>query len=109
MSSWERGEDPWEAHARYFKKCPYLVKSKGLSWVREVNANPIPEAIAVENVLDVSNYYSPLDCKICYAKPVKVVFLPCKHLVTCKLCATAVSRCVVCRTDIASTLSVFLS
>lgn len=110
LSTWERGDDPWVEHARYFKQCPYLVKSKGLSWVKEVCSEPVPVALSLEKKrVDVNHYYSALECKICFDDSVSVVFMPCRHLVACFLCATSVRRCAICRTDITSIMRVFLS
>ena len=36
-------------------------------------------------------------CKICLDREVKIVFLPCGHLVACQICASAMRECPVCR------------
>ncbi|XP_059141214.1 uncharacterized protein LOC131929045 [Physella acuta] len=41
-----------------------------------------------------------LICKICMDKEVKIVFLPCGHLVSCQECAVAFHDCPVCRSHI---------
>lgn len=48
-------------------------------------------------------------CKICYAKEVGVVFLPCAHIVACVDCAPALSTCAVCRKPLEATFRAFLS
>lgn len=48
-------------------------------------------------------------CKICFAKEVGVVFLPCGHIVACVDCAPALSTCAVCRKPLGATVRAFLS
>jgi baculoviral IAP repeat-containing protein 7/8 len=49
------------------------------------------------------------NCKICFEKKLDIVFLPCRHLVTCSQCATSVDKCVVCRKTIEILLKIYLS
>lgn len=41
-----------------------------------------------------------VECKICMAEEVGVVFLPCGHLLTCVMCAPALTTCPLCRQPI---------
>ncbi|CAG5128038.1 unnamed protein product [Candidula unifasciata] len=43
---------------------------------------------------------SNLTCKICMDKEVKIVFLPCGHLISCQECAVALQDCPLCRSHI---------
>ncbi|XP_053564847.1 baculoviral IAP repeat-containing protein 7 isoform X2 [Bombina bombina] len=36
LRNWERGDDPWREHARWFPECEFLVQSKGQAFVRTV-------------------------------------------------------------------------
>lgn len=47
-------------------------------------------------------------CKICMAKDVSVVFIPCGHLVACKECARLLNECPLCRTDIMKIQEIFM-
>ncbi|NXU02032.1 XIAP ligase, partial [Buphagus erythrorhynchus] len=47
-------------------------------------------------------------CKICMAKDVSVVFIPCGHLVACKECAQLLNECPLCRTDIMKIQEIFM-
>ncbi|XP_069723399.1 E3 ubiquitin-protein ligase XIAP isoform X1 [Phaenicophaeus curvirostris] len=47
-------------------------------------------------------------CKICMAKEISVVLIPCGHLVACKECAGALTECPLCRTDIMKRQEVFM-
>lgn len=35
LCNWERGDDPWEEHARWFPKCQFVLLSKGDAFVRD--------------------------------------------------------------------------
>ncbi|XP_071818496.1 uncharacterized protein [Apostichopus japonicus] len=47
-------------------------------------------------------------CKICLDNDVEVLFLPCKHLVTCADCATRIDTCPICRTEIDDKIYVYM-
>ncbi|NXF88080.1 XIAP ligase, partial [Eubucco bourcierii] len=47
-------------------------------------------------------------CKICMAKDISVVFIPCGHLVACKECAESFHDCPLCRTNIMKKQEVFM-
>ncbi|NXG57432.1 XIAP ligase, partial [Hemiprocne comata] len=47
-------------------------------------------------------------CKICMAKEVSVVFIPCGHLLACKECAEALTECPLCRTNIMRRQEVYM-
>ncbi|XP_047391811.1 baculoviral IAP repeat-containing protein 7 isoform X2 [Sciurus carolinensis] len=36
LQSWERGDDPWTEHAKWFPRCQFLLQSKGRGFVRSV-------------------------------------------------------------------------
>ncbi|XP_064015558.1 E3 ubiquitin-protein ligase XIAP isoform X2 [Pogoniulus pusillus] len=47
-------------------------------------------------------------CKICMAKDISVVLIPCGHLVACKECAEPFDDCPLCRTNIMKKQEVFM-
>lgn len=47
-------------------------------------------------------------CKICMAKNISVVLIPCGHLVACKECAEAVNECPLCRANIMKRQEIFM-
>ena len=47
-------------------------------------------------------------CAICFDAPATVVFLPCRHLVSCRKCAEQLSICSHCRGPIESKMDVFI-
>ncbi|NP_001156719.1 baculoviral IAP repeat-containing protein 7 precursor [Mus musculus] len=36
LQSWERGDDPWTEHARWFPRCQFLLRSKGRDFVERI-------------------------------------------------------------------------
>jgi len=50
-----------------------------------------------------------VECKICMAEEVGVVFLPCGHLLSCVMCAPAMTNCPLCRQQIRGRVRTFLS
>ncbi|XP_033742582.1 baculoviral IAP repeat-containing protein 7-A-like isoform X3 [Pecten maximus] len=48
-------------------------------------------------------------CKVCLDEEASIVFLPCGHLVTCPMCASALQKCPVCRTYIRGTVKAIVS
>lgn len=50
-----------------------------------------------------------VECKICMAEEVGVVFLPCGHLLSCVMCAPAMVKCPLCRQQILGRVRTFLS
>ncbi|XP_047350466.1 putative inhibitor of apoptosis [Vespa velutina] len=48
-------------------------------------------------------------CKICYSAEMSIVFLPCKHMVSCLNCASTLSQCPICRKPIDLVISAILS
>ena len=67
-------------------------------------SSTVPEEYADELKLPASDdserRMKNVECKICMAEEVGVVFLPCGHLLTCVMCAPALSTCPLCRQPI---------
>ncbi|NXK90332.1 XIAP ligase, partial [Formicarius rufipectus] len=84
---------------------------------REEEPNEIP--VEQDELIQLQNLYLSTEeklrrlqeeklCKICMAKDVSVVFIPCGHLVACKECAQVLSECPLCRTDIMKRQEIFM-
>ncbi|XP_060065235.1 baculoviral IAP repeat-containing protein 2-like [Ylistrum balloti] len=48
-------------------------------------------------------------CKVCLDEEANIVFLPCGHLVTCPMCASALRKCPICRCFIRGTVKAIVS
>lgn len=68
----------------------------------------------LKNELDEKNQMmtrqsDSLICKICLDKHIEVLFMPCRHLISCHDCARRLQRrCPVCRNEIHNTIFVIL-
>ncbi|KAM9274031.1 E3 ubiquitin-protein ligase XIAP isoform 1-T5 [Morus bassanus] len=84
---------------------------------REEEPNEIP--VEQDELIQLQNLYLSTEeklrrlqeeklCKICMAKDISVVLLPCGHLVACKECAEALNECPLCRTNIMKRQEIFM-
>lgn len=44
LRNWEKGDDPWHEHARWFPTCPYVLSVKGQGYVNAVKAESREDA-----------------------------------------------------------------
>lgn len=134
LKDWEDNDSPWEEHALWFPKCPYLFLQKGSDYIKEVKQKRDPrtapstplsesssetkenhetEQLSVKKSATASADEDPRNektlCKICYKNEVGVVFLPCGHIVACVECSAALKTCAVCRKPLEATVRAFLS
>ncbi|NXL57009.1 XIAP ligase, partial [Chordeiles acutipennis] len=84
---------------------------------REEEPNEIP--VEQDELIQLQNLYLSTEeklrrlqeeklCKICMAKDISVVLIPCGHLVACKQCAEALNECPLCRTNIMNRQEIFM-
>lgn len=123
LFSWKKEDDPETEHKKYMKNCLY-TKAKASPAVRELleegldeedilqayfkcaNATPSTALRKELNNEKVSHREDP-KCRICLDLYANVLFLPCKHLITCSDCAYKVDTCPICRSTIVSKMPVF--
>ncbi|XP_044005557.1 baculoviral IAP repeat-containing protein 7-like [Aphidius gifuensis] len=82
IKDWLPNEDPWEEHARYFKECYFVRVIKGQEFIDHFK---IPQTDD-----------QPSDDE----EAESILFLPCRHFVSCGNCSTDLKKCVICRADI---------
>ncbi|XP_005022182.4 E3 ubiquitin-protein ligase XIAP isoform X1 [Anas platyrhynchos] len=70
------------------------------------NENPLEQDLSMEEKL--RRLQEEKLCKICMAKDISVVLIPCGHLVACKECAEAVNVCPLCCTNILKRQKIFM-
>ncbi|NXJ00797.1 XIAP ligase, partial [Psophia crepitans] len=84
---------------------------------REEEPNEIP--VERDQLIRLQNLYLSTEeklrrlqeeklCKICMAKDISVVLIPCGHLVACKECAEGLHECPLCRTNIMKRQEIFM-
>ncbi|XP_048240043.1 baculoviral IAP repeat-containing protein 7-like [Haliotis rufescens] len=49
LRTWERGDDPWAEHARWFPQCPYVRQVKGESFIQTALGGHEPSAATAGN------------------------------------------------------------
>lgn len=51
-----------------------------------------------------------MECKICFEKEIKILFLPCKHIIACKSCSDdpRIIECSYCQTRISQKIEIFI-
>nr|XP_053782601.1 baculoviral IAP repeat-containing protein 7 isoform X4 [Desmodus rotundus] len=132
LQTWERGDDPWTEHAKWFPRCEFLLRTKGRDFVCSVQESlrhplgswllptPHPEKRPAQRVpgsqppgaQDAEEQLRRLreerTCKVCLDRTVGIVFVPCGHLV-CTMCAPSLQLCPICRAPIHSCVRTFLS
>uniref|UniRef100_A0A8C5PK55 RING-type E3 ubiquitin transferase n=1 Tax=Leptobrachium leishanense TaxID=445787 RepID=A0A8C5PK55_9ANUR len=73
LSNWERGDDPWREHAKWFPRCEFLVRSMGQAYVHGVqesyfsstdtSVSPDRPHVSVRSPTSLTG--SPSDCQSC--------------------------------------------
>lgn len=135
FKDWADNDDAWQLHAEFYGKCAYLNLMKDSAFIEKAaklremiyskaeccpaqadqkideivkqpqNSSKNPTAEEAEEKED-----SRL-CKICFNNEVSMIYLPCRHIVTCKKCTASLLKpqCPACRQPIESVLKVFFS
>ena len=84
VHNWENGDTAMEEHRRIYPHCPYV------------------------KACDNQDKDNGLLCKVCMDSNIQCLFLPCRHVACCEHCSNLISKCPVCRADIAAVLKVFI-
>ncbi|XP_061214079.1 E3 ubiquitin-protein ligase XIAP [Neopsephotus bourkii] len=120
LQEWKENEDPWEQHAKWFPGCRFVGKEKGIEFINNVHlrdgcrdsTTEAAEGTVLPTDLSTEEKLRRLQeeklCKICMAKDVSVVLIPCGHLIACKECAAAVDKCPLCRANIMKKQEIFM-
>ncbi|KAK0168561.1 hypothetical protein PV327_002347 [Microctonus hyperodae] len=137
LKDWEPEDDPWTQHAKWFKKCYYVLMVKGQAFINSVTGQPIAPPSKEETLqmnlpskiekVEATASAEPEEkpnvelkavcksaddarmCKICYNEELGVVFLPCGHMVACTRCAPGMTSCAVCREPVTMTVRAIIS
>lgn len=93
--NWIPTSDVWEEHSRYKDTCEFI----------NVKLNKC--SITLKGKKD--NDICTSTCIICLKSDKCIVFLPCRHFVSCVDCAFSVTNCFICRDSVESFLKIFVS
>jgi hypothetical protein len=74
-----------------------------------VEEDPVAEQVA-DQVVEQDVEEQTTLCSVCFSNKKNVVFMPCRHMACCEMCASNqnVTNCVLCRTPIEQTIVVFI-
>lgn len=114
LKDWSETDQPWEEHARWFPKCPFVVVIKGEDFVNkhcERRNKVVTEKRRIStNHIAVNEpaVAKGVECVVCLSFERDIVFLPCKHCCTCTSCGLSFDNCVYCRTPVTSVMKVFI-
>ncbi|AAQ21613.1 iap-3 [Cryptophlebia leucotreta granulovirus] len=113
LSMWERDEDPWEEHARWYGSCAFLKLVKGEEFIQKIHSErcmlkdeSLPPSPQTQKLEDAEND-NDLLCKICFDKERNVCFVPCHHVVACVWCALVFKKCPACQQDIKDVIRLY--
>ncbi|KFU98314.1 E3 ubiquitin-protein ligase XIAP, partial [Tauraco erythrolophus] len=110
LQQWKENEDPWDQHAKWFPGCRFVRKEKGLEFINNVHLRDAcrDSTVNLSTEEKLRRLQEEKLCKICMAKDISVVLIPCGHLVACKECAGGLTECPLCRSDIMKRQEIFM-
>lgn len=119
LVDWQEKDIPWYEHARWFSNCPFLHIHKGKQFVSFLQKLKITwrdrkplERMLLETESTTDDLHKSAqmvkECLVCLTSERSIVFLPCKHCVTCTSCGLSVDSCVYCRAPITSMIKIYL-
>lgn len=125
LKDWENDDVPWEQHARWFDRCPYVQLVKGRDYVQRVISEacviraaeekpaPAPQPPLTRpgaaNAPEEKSLEDSRICKICYTEEQNVCFVPCGHVVACAKCALSTDKCPMCRRSFTNAVRLYFS
>lgn len=107
MSQLKPGEDLWVRHAIIASECIFLRNRKGEKFIQEAENKVFfnEKSSTINNSHEQQPkikiiFATPLDCKICFSRQIKILFLPCSHLAICAHCSISLDKCCICKETI---------
>lgn len=89
---------------------PLLESDSGYSSIEDTETSETTSVPSTKELLEENERLKDEKaCRVCLTNERNVLFLPCRHLVTCPDCAVVVEKCPVCRSQIECTVKVFKS
>jgi Inhibitor of Apoptosis domain/Zinc finger, C3HC4 type (RING finger) len=130
--NWVQGDDPWEEHCAFSPQCGFLRLLKGEEYIthaketrarkkaleaEQQQASPVDSIVEKQPESGLNNVSTQTEsiklqddddsCTVCMDADRNIAFVPCGHLLTCAVCSLAMKKCPICRSEIASFLSVY--
>jgi len=113
LRRWEENDIPWVEHANFFPDCPYVIAMKYKERLGTVDSQTTQQK-PIENASEPSDESAAPEiddnivCTLCYSQKRSVLFLPCKHLLSCGQCSTRLDSCPLCRSKLEGCIKVQL-
>lgn len=103
LKDWEHDDVPLLEHAKHSKGCEFInLKKDEIESIKQLMGQS-----SKSNGLEIKDETTkePSDpnalCKICLMRTANLVFLPCKHVVSCDQCVSGLKKkCPICRNKI---------
>jgi baculoviral IAP repeat-containing protein 7/8 len=96
----------WEEHAYWFPKCILVRTLKGIDYIKKVQEKKEKELnLKIECQMPTAN--SNTNCKVCLENVAEILYLPCRHIASCRRCKLLLMKCPVCRQKCDSFIHVF--
>lgn len=122
LKDWDEFDDPWQMHARFFGECEFVRLMKGKEFIKNARENRTRDhhqdastsasTSASALMSSGSDGKTSIDekflCVICFENQIDAVFLPCRHVHTCMMCAVNLTQCCTCRVKISKIDRIFL-
>ncbi|XP_063819208.1 baculoviral IAP repeat-containing protein 7 [Pseudophryne corroboree] len=61
LRNWERGDDPWREHAKWFPRCEFLIQSMGPAYIRSVQDSMFSSSESTPESRRSSDRSTPID------------------------------------------------
>lgn len=132
---WSTGDNPLADHRSWSPNCSYIQSIDSCN-VNENHTNVvngidectsrvvvIPDSkdesrsttekafaeLKIEDEQQNKNSITTAWCKVCYAREIQILFLPCKHIAVCVQCSSDLEECVICREPLQEKLRTYLA
>lgn len=110
LQDWQATDNPWEEHARWFSRCPFLLVQKGREFVHDHRKIYKPHPVkTLETPTEEEDRSDGNGCAVCLSNEKNLLFLPCRHCCTCSECGLMYNNCIICRAPIRHVMKIFIS
>lgn len=94
-------DDPWEQHALHSTKCSFVLRQKGIEFIKRV-------ILASKERKNITTHLVNVSCSICHIRNYNTIFLPCRHVSTCLECTRNLQACPICNESFERYLTLYL-
>ena len=92
--NWEEGDTGFGEHHKHYPNCDFLKQS--MVTVFDEDPSDKIDNKTVELEKELRQLKNEIACKSCKKSTANVLFVPCRHLICCEVCAARIKYCPVC-------------